>query len=86
MSRARERGHVERLAVAGVDQVLRAQQVSGRSVDIHEPKYRAACELVADGGVADELGLLMDEAGLAGRPCNLEDPDDNRLRIATPRS
>jgi catechol 2,3-dioxygenase-like lactoylglutathione lyase family enzyme len=36
--------------------------------------------------VAAEFGLQVDEEGLAGRECALEDPDGNRLRIATPRS
>ena len=30
---ARERGHVERLAVAGVDQILRAEEMPGRRVE-----------------------------------------------------
>jgi catechol 2,3-dioxygenase-like lactoylglutathione lyase family enzyme len=36
--------------------------------------------------VAAELGLTVDEDGLAGRECHVSDPDGNRLRIATPRS
>ena len=36
--------------------------------------------------VAKESGIAADEAGLAGRECDTEDPDGNRLRIATPRS
>jgi hypothetical protein len=28
----------------------------------------------------------IDEEGLAGRECELDDPDGNRLRIVTPRS
>ena len=36
--------------------------------------------------VAEEFGIAVDEAGLAGRECDLEDPDGNRLRVATPRS
>jgi catechol 2,3-dioxygenase-like lactoylglutathione lyase family enzyme len=36
--------------------------------------------------VSDEFGLPVDEEGLAGRECDLEDPDGNRLRIATRRS
>ena len=36
--------------------------------------------------VAAEFGIAVDEAGLAGRECDLEDPDGNRLRAATPRS
>jgi catechol 2,3-dioxygenase-like lactoylglutathione lyase family enzyme len=36
--------------------------------------------------VAKEFGVPVDEEGLAGRECELEDPDGNRLRIATPRS
>ena len=35
--------------------------------------------------VAGEFGLSVDEEGLAGRQCDLEDPDGNRLRVATPR-
>ena len=33
--------------------------------------------------VAKEFGLPVDEDGLAGRECDLEDPDGNRLRVAT---
>lgn len=36
--------------------------------------------------VSKEFGIPIDENGLAGRECHLEDPDGNRLRIATPRS
>jgi catechol 2,3-dioxygenase-like lactoylglutathione lyase family enzyme len=36
--------------------------------------------------VESEFGVTVDEEGLAGRECALEDPDGNRLRIATPRS
>ena len=36
--------------------------------------------------VAGEFGLSVDEEGLAGRECALEDPDGNRLRVATRRS
>ena len=36
--------------------------------------------------VSDEFGIPVDEEGLAGRECDLEDPDGNRLRVATPRS
>jgi catechol 2,3-dioxygenase-like lactoylglutathione lyase family enzyme len=36
--------------------------------------------------VAGEFGMPVDEEGLAGRECDLEDPDGNRLRVATPRS
>jgi catechol 2,3-dioxygenase-like lactoylglutathione lyase family enzyme len=36
--------------------------------------------------IAAEFGLTIDEDGLAGRECHLDDPDGNRLRIATPRS
>jgi hypothetical protein len=35
--------------------------------------------------VSHEFGVRVDEEGLAGRQCNLSDPDGNRLRIATPR-
>jgi catechol 2,3-dioxygenase-like lactoylglutathione lyase family enzyme len=35
--------------------------------------------------ISKEFGIPVDEEGLAGRQCNLEDPDGNRLRIATPR-
>jgi catechol 2,3-dioxygenase-like lactoylglutathione lyase family enzyme len=35
--------------------------------------------------VASEFKMSVDERGLAGRQCNLEDPDGNRLRVATPR-
>ena len=37
-------------------------------------------------GVAEEFGVRVDEEGLAGRECELEDPDGNRLRVATRRS
>jgi hypothetical protein len=36
--------------------------------------------------IAAALGVPVDEEGLAGRECDVEDPDGNRLRIATPRS
>lgn len=36
--------------------------------------------------VSREFGMPVDEDGLAGRECDLEDPDGNRLRVATPRS
>ena len=36
--------------------------------------------------VAREFGMPVDEEGLAGRECDLEDPDGNRLRVATPRA
>ena len=36
--------------------------------------------------VSEEVGIPIDEQGLAGRECDLEDPDGNRLRIATRRS
>jgi catechol 2,3-dioxygenase-like lactoylglutathione lyase family enzyme len=36
--------------------------------------------------VSEEFGIPVDEEGLAGRECGLEDPDGNRLRIATRRS
>ena len=36
--------------------------------------------------VSAEFGIPVDEHGLAGRQCDLEDPDGNRLRVATPRS
>ena len=36
--------------------------------------------------VSDEFGVPVDEEGLAGRECDLEDPDGNRLRVATPPS
>jgi catechol 2,3-dioxygenase-like lactoylglutathione lyase family enzyme len=35
--------------------------------------------------VAEEFGLAVAEDGLAGRECELKDPDGNRLRVATPR-
>jgi catechol 2,3-dioxygenase-like lactoylglutathione lyase family enzyme len=35
--------------------------------------------------VAAEFGVAVDEQGMAGREVDLEDPDGNRLRIATPR-
>lgn len=36
--------------------------------------------------VSDEFGIPVDEEGLAGRECDLVDPDGNRLRVATRRS
>ena len=36
--------------------------------------------------VSEEFQIPVDEEGLAGRECDLEDPDGNRLRVATPRS
>jgi catechol 2,3-dioxygenase-like lactoylglutathione lyase family enzyme len=36
--------------------------------------------------VAVEFGVPVDEEGLAGRECHLEDPDGNRLRVATRRA
>jgi catechol 2,3-dioxygenase-like lactoylglutathione lyase family enzyme len=36
--------------------------------------------------VAEEFGVAVDEEGLAGRQCELRDPDGNRLRVATRRS
>jgi hypothetical protein len=36
--------------------------------------------------VAGEFGLTVDEDGLAGREVDFEDPDGNRLRVATRRS
>lgn len=36
--------------------------------------------------IAAVLGVPVDENGLAGRECDVEDPDGNRLRIATPRT
>ncbi|MBD8868566.1 glyoxalase superfamily protein [Nocardioides donggukensis] len=35
--------------------------------------------------VSGEFDVPVDEEGLAGRECELVDPDGNRLRIATPR-
>jgi hypothetical protein len=36
--------------------------------------------------VSREFGIPVDEKGLAGRECDLEDPDGNRLRVATRRN
>jgi catechol 2,3-dioxygenase-like lactoylglutathione lyase family enzyme len=36
--------------------------------------------------VSQEFGIPVDEEGLAGRECDLRDPDGNRLRVATRRS
>jgi catechol 2,3-dioxygenase-like lactoylglutathione lyase family enzyme len=36
--------------------------------------------------VAEEFAVAVDEEGLAGRECALEDPDGNRLRVATRRT
>lgn len=36
--------------------------------------------------VSEEFEIPVDEEGEAGRTVRLEDPDGNRLRVATPRS
>jgi catechol 2,3-dioxygenase-like lactoylglutathione lyase family enzyme len=36
--------------------------------------------------VSEEFGTPVDEESLAGRECDLEDPEGNRLRVATRRS
>ncbi len=36
--------------------------------------------------VSEEFGISVDDEGLAGRECDLVDPDGNRLRVATRRS
>ena len=36
--------------------------------------------------VSQEFGIPVGEEGLAGRECSLEDPDGNRLGVATRRS
>ena len=36
--------------------------------------------------VSEEFGIPVYEEGLAGRECDLVDPDGNRLRVATRRS
>ncbi|MDX6448960.1 MAG: hypothetical protein QOD08_1423 [Gaiellaceae bacterium] len=36
--------------------------------------------------VSEEFGMPVDEEGLADREVHLEDPDGNRLRVATRRS
>jgi catechol 2,3-dioxygenase-like lactoylglutathione lyase family enzyme len=36
--------------------------------------------------VSEEFGVPIDEHGLAGRECQFEDPDGNRLRVATRRA
>ena len=36
--------------------------------------------------VSEEFGIPVDESGLAGRECDLVDPDGNRLRVAMRRS
>jgi catechol 2,3-dioxygenase-like lactoylglutathione lyase family enzyme len=36
--------------------------------------------------ISKEFGVPIDEDGLAGRECDFEDPDGNRLRVATRRS
>jgi catechol 2,3-dioxygenase-like lactoylglutathione lyase family enzyme len=36
--------------------------------------------------VAEEFAVTVDEEGLAGRECALQDPDGNRLRVATRRT
>jgi catechol 2,3-dioxygenase-like lactoylglutathione lyase family enzyme len=34
--------------------------------------------------VSQEFNSEIDEGGLAGRECHLQDPDGNRLRVSTP--
>ena len=36
--------------------------------------------------VAEEFAVPVEEEGLAGRECDLADPDGNRLRVATRRA
>lgn len=36
--------------------------------------------------VSEEFGIAVDEDGLAGRECDLVDPDGNRLRVVTRHS
>jgi catechol 2,3-dioxygenase-like lactoylglutathione lyase family enzyme len=36
--------------------------------------------------VSEEFQIPVDEEGLAGRECDLVDPDGNRLRVATRRA
>ena len=36
--------------------------------------------------ISKEFAVPVDEEGLAGRECDLEDPDSNRLRVATRRT
>jgi catechol 2,3-dioxygenase-like lactoylglutathione lyase family enzyme len=36
-------------------------------------------------GISAEFAMPVDEDGLAGREVELEDPDGNRLRVATPQ-
>ena len=36
--------------------------------------------------VSAEFAVPVDEEGLAGRECEVEDPDGNRLRVATRRA
>jgi hypothetical protein len=36
--------------------------------------------------VSEEFGIPVNEEGLAGRECELVDPDGNRLRVAPRRS
>jgi hypothetical protein len=36
--------------------------------------------------VSPEFGIPIDEDGLAGRECDFEDADGNRLRVATRRT
>ncbi len=36
--------------------------------------------------VSEEFGIPVDEEGLAGRECDLVDPDGNRLRVASRHS
>jgi hypothetical protein len=45
-----------------------------------------ACTGGSDSSVVSrEFGIPVDEEGLAGRECDLVDPDGNRLRVATRR-
>ena len=69
-----------------------SRRVAGVTLDNLEdlPKHCRACvywELAPHlRDQAEEFGTTVDEEGLAGRECDLEDPDGNRLRVATPRA
>ena len=63
---------------------------AGRSVNLSEHKGDARPNTLIHLNVRDidavarEFGMPVDEEGLAGRECELEDLDGNRLRVATP--
>ena len=57
--RASERGDVERLGVAGVDQVLCTKQVAGRGDDVHPVEYRSRTRASRGAGPDPETQQAM---------------------------